>query len=117
MKFNLHRPCADCPFRRDIAFYLRTKRRQEIAHSLRHDGTFACHKTTDGEWSDDGKYTYTGNEQHCAGALIVMGKQDELRDNAPIRIAVFVGWLDPDQLDQTAPVFDSLDDFIKGEPG
>lgn len=116
MKFNLHRPCADCPFRKDVAFYLRDARRLEIAESLSHDGTFVCHKTTDGDWSDEGEYTPTGNEVHCAGALLVMVKGDELRNNYMMRLAIFYGWLDPEKLDTSAPVFDSLDGFIKGEP-
>lgn len=114
--FALTTPCVDCPFRKDIAFYLTPKRRREIAEHLRHDGTFQCHKTTDGEWDDQGIYHPTDNEIHCAGALLVLLKSGELAANWRLRTAV--GWqlLDLDALDQTAQVFATLDDFIEGNP-
>lgn len=59
-------PCADCPFRTDVKFFLGEGRREEIANSLLHDKLFGCHKTT--AFDDDGNYTWTEKERPCAGA-------------------------------------------------
>ncbi len=117
MKFNLHKPCTDCPFRKDIAFFLPEARRQEIANSLRNDQVFQCHKTSSGEWDDDFNYYPTGDEIHCAGALIIMQKNGEIGANWPLRFAVGLGILNVDALDLGAPVFGTLDEFITGDPG
>lgn len=58
MKFNMKRPCSDCPFRRDIDGYLAASRADDIAETMLHENnTFSCHKTLDwyggGHTSDD----------------------------------------------------------------
>jgi hypothetical protein len=115
MNFNLHKPCANCPFRSDITFYLPEARRREIADHLQADGTFQCHKTTDGDWDDDFNYVPTGNESHCAGALLVMLKSGAFDANWRLRFAVGFGLLDPNKLDQSVPVFDTLALFVTSD--
>ena len=117
MNFNLIKPCVDCPFRNDIAFFLSEERRREIANHLLSDGTFECHKTTKGEWDDDWNYQTAGEESHCAGALITMLKSKKLEANWLLRFAAGRGLLDLDSLDRSAPVFDTLDLFVQGDPG
>lgn len=110
--FGLTSPCKDCPFRTDIAFFLRDGRRKEIADDLLHDKIFPCHKTTSGEWDEDtGQYASTGDEMQCAGALIVMLKSGEFERNWIFRLAAD-RWLDMDKVDLGAPVFNSLADFV-----
>jgi hypothetical protein len=79
MRFDLVRPCADCPFRSDRHFELR--RSPELAREIfEQDQTFACHHTTQARrrrW------------QHCAGALILHEKQG--RPNWRIRFAHAAG--------------------------
>lgn len=120
MKFYMHSPCADCPFRNDIAFYLHSERRQEIADALLYgDSTFACHKTVDySRWSDEETedYRHDGTEQHCAGALIVMAKSDQLWANKMVRLAAAFGLFDETALNMDAPVVDSMREFVEGEP-
>lgn len=103
MKFNLKRPCADCPFRTDRRFYLRADRVREILGDPDARGiqwfpadSFACHKTLNrfGRVHDA--------SQHCAGAAIIL-----IRDGIPntaMQLAErLLGW-DARRLDQRAPV-------------
>lgn len=118
MHFDMTQPCKDCPFRNDITFYLHPARRQEIATALLFgDSTFACHKTVDyGRWEDEDteEYTHSGDEHHCAGALIVLTKSDRLWWNKLFRLARLFGWLDPKKLNLEAPVFGSMEEFVDG---
>lgn len=114
MKFNLTRPCSDCPFRSDIKFYLSPERKEEIARNLVEDeNTFACHKTTDHEGWDDGEYMATGQESHCAGALIIMENNNLIVDNWRLRMTVGLGLLDTDKLDLSSPVCGSFEEWIQ----
>lgn len=117
MKFDLKKPCANCPFRTDIPFYLRAERAVEIAESLRDKGeSFPCHKTVDydaGE-DDDGNVVADrdrSNEQHCAGAAIILLKED--RPNQILQVGSRLGLIDLSRYDMGAPVFATMDDFVK----
>lgn len=106
MHFDMTKPCADCPFRADITFYLDPKRAQAILDAiLVHDQTFACHNTLHGARDDEGAYQATGTEQHCAGALILAERLN--RPNQLTRIAERLGLYDRTQLALDAPVFAS----------
>lgn len=110
MKFDLKRPCKDCPFRTDINFYLRTDRVKEICHSITvDDATFACHKTT--QHDDEGDLQVTKKSQHCAGALIMLEKID--RPNQMTRIMERLGGYDRREMAMKAPVFDSPSHMIE----
>jgi hypothetical protein len=100
MKFDLVRPCADCPFRSDRPFGLRPGRPKEIAAFLfERDLTFACHGTT-----------RQPVLQHCAGALILHEKLR--RPNWRIRFAAFLGLYDPARLHMDAPIVDTVEEFV-----
>jgi hypothetical protein len=117
MNFNLTKPCTNCPFRTDIAFYLDPRRRAQIAESLaRGDQTFACHKTVDYDnWQSGEAYTHHGEESHCAGALIVMAKSETLWGNAMLRMAKVLRLFDESKLDLSADTLESLEDFVNNE--
>lgn len=113
MKFDLKRPCANCPFRFDVPGYLNQARAEEIADALLYsDQTFSCHKTVDySEYDgDEGCHIPTEAEQHCAGALIFLEHQE--RPNQLMRIFERIGFYDRTKLDMDAPVFDDRDAFI-----
>lgn len=114
MEFKLTKPCSNCPFLKIPYFYLDKERKKEIAESLlNQDKTFACHKTTNGEWNDEyTEYIEGGGEQHCAGALIFLNKLYRLYDNFSLRLAVMAKIFDPNKLDMKANVFKSLKEFI-----
>ena len=116
MNFDLHRPCASCPFRTDKPFFLPPERRDEIATGLESDMTFSCHMTNDfcDEPEDCGceGVHETRRSQHCAGAMIVLEKME--MPNQLMRICERIGLYDRDRLVMDAPVFDTLDDFREG---
>jgi len=108
MNFNLKKPCANCPFRTDIKFYLDDNRVDEICHSLiQEQQTFACHKTT--HFDDDGEANIVKKTEHCAGAMIMLEKMQ--RPNQLMRIAERLGGYDHTKLDMDSPVFETDDDM------
>lgn len=114
MVFNLKRPCRDCPFRQDRYFHLNKNRKKEIAEDLlEKDKTFACHNTTNGEYDEELEYEWTGEESHCAGALIVMQKERSLFNNFMLRLATRAKIFDPAQLDLGSSTYNSMQEFIE----
>lgn len=120
MNFDMRKPCENCPFRRDcLPGWLGRDRAKEIADGmLVQQATFACHKTvewTDNEGEEDGEpeqlVVNQEEQEHCAGALIMMLKIGQLNQLA--RIAHRLGYFDPDAMGMTAPVFGSAQAFIK----
>lgn len=121
MRFDLVRPCANCPFRTDVRPYLRRGRVLEIRRALLdRDQTFSCHKTVD--WTreedeeDDGRPAARhcrNDEQHCAGALILLEKLDQ--PNQLMRIMERLGVYDRRRLDMAAPVFGSFEDMARAQ--
>jgi hypothetical protein len=83
MNFDLKTPCIDCPFikgsRTNVT--LAEGRIEEIVDDLRKDKSFTCHKTLE-----------KPKEQHCAGALIFLEKEN--RPNQMMRIAERLGMYD-----------------------
>lgn len=105
MKYNLHKPCDNCPFRPSVRFPLPRERRAEIAASLMSDAPFSCHKTTQ---DDD-----TSTHSHCAGALIVMWISGQQWANFAHRLGAMFAGFDDSNLDLESPVYRSLEDFIE----
>lgn len=112
MNFDMTQPCPQCPFRSDVRPYLRRDRATEIADVLtRRQGTFSCHKTV--AYDDDGEPVSKRQEQHCAGALIVLEKIG--RPNQLMRIMERLGGYDARKLQMDAPVFATLQAFIRAQ--
>lgn len=106
--FRLSKVCADCPFRSDREFHLRTERIREIRDSLKEQGTFHCHKTVD---YSGGEGTVVQKTQFCAGARATM----ENTGFTPIllRLAIMME-LDIPLFDAGAqPVYSSLDEWAE----
>lgn len=96
--YSMTTPCDNCPFRSDVDPYLRHDRVREIERGLER-GEFPCHKTT--KYNDEGETVESKNGIHCAGALILMMKED--RSSQMMRIAYRLGMFDP--------VYDSFDEM------
>lgn len=112
MKFDLVRPCKDCPFRSDIPGYLSAARVREIVDAItRQQGTFTCHKTNKFE---DGETIETRDSQHCAGALIFLERLG--RPNQMMRIAERLGGYDHTKLDMDSPVFKTPSAMERAQP-
>lgn len=108
--YGMTTPCPKCPFRNDIPAYLTEERVREIEASLVRS-EFPCHKTT--EHDDEGDYVPTGDEMHCAGALILMEKEG--RSSQMMRIAERLGMYDATRLNMDAPVYESFDEMADAQ--
>ena len=75
----MKRPCAHCPFRRDVRPFLHPERAEQIAYSAQNPHSdFSCHKTI--EHDDDGEGYETEQSKTCAGFLAMQindGGMDE----------------------------------------
>lgn len=110
MDFDIKKPCATCPFKRQGGVALTAGRAYEIGWMMLHPqgGTFACHETTTAGGARGDK------EQHCAGALIFALKNETLPQYA--RIAERFGAFNGDELVAqpcAAEVFDTLGEMVK----
>lgn len=121
MRYDLVRPCANCPFRTDGHGYLRAERAREIARSLHGGAEFPCHVTT--EDTDEGGRVAVPTSHFCAGALIALEREGQ--PNQMMRIAERLGIYDASKLDMTSPVGTTKDfiarhtideDMEEGEP-
>lgn len=104
MNTNLKKPCKNCPFRTDVIPYLSNERAEEIGMALMNDNTFSCHKYTN-------SLGHEGEEEHCAGAMIMLEHCD--KPNQWMRISERLGMYDRRKLDMDQPVFKKISSFIK----
>lgn len=112
MKFNLRKPCANCPFRNDRKFHLGRGRAAEIAHETsKEDRSFTCHKTLGHDEEEDS--VTTPRSEHCAGVLIILEKEDN--PNQAMRIAERLGMYDRHKLEMDSPVYSSMKEFVKAQ--
>lgn len=77
------RPCADCPFRKDITPYLTKKKILSIYQAAVKGTTFTCHKTVDYGLFSQGPVEIDRGRRSCAGFLIVC-QNDGLYDGLTI---------------------------------
>lgn len=93
MRFDLRKPCKDCPFLvgSSTNISLDEGRIEEIVKDLRDDMTFACHKTIK-EYTDK-----KVDEQHCGGALIFLERENN--PNNLMRVAERIGFYDRTKID------------------
>lgn len=89
-RFNLTRPCGNCPFRRDGIKLATLDRALEIAET---EGEFPCHKT----FNEDGGKGPGGRSSMCAGFLLYRERQGS--PNQTMRVAERLGLYDPGRLD------------------
>ena len=111
MKYDLHRPCKDCPFRSDKEPFIAPSRAREI---LTGGAEFACHMTVKyGEEVDEEgeEIANMSASQHCAGVLILLEKEE--RPHQMMRICERIGIYDARKLDMDAPVYDSIEDAVR----
>lgn len=97
MKFDLKKPCAECPFIKGSATNttLAEGRLDGIVDDIRDGATFTCHKTLEKP---------SREQQHCGGALIFLEREEN--PNQMMRIAERMGLYDYTKLDMTADIID-----------
>lgn len=95
MKYDLKKPCKDCPFIKDGSMNksLREGRLDDIKQDILNDHEFICHKTLEMP-----KHI----QQHCAGALIYLEKKEQ--PHQMMRIAERCGMYDYKKLDMDANI-------------
>lgn len=124
MRFNLTKPCSNCPFLKKGGVPLRLERIREIhrlvtGSSPLGEGVFPCHKTVTREHEDDEDASFEPlhdpKASYCAGAIIYSLKLES--PNQMTRIALRLGSFDPDKLmKHESKVHDSLDAWIDADP-
>ena len=115
MRFDLKKPCKNCPFRTDktaIRFSGR-ERAEEIEESAYRNG-FPCHLSaidTSEEDEERGGYTFGEDTQHCAGYIIMRLNEGDTEwpgidndEELGERLAM--------QMNFKSPVFQSTEDFL-----
>lgn len=106
IRFDLKRPCKDCPFLHETSVIMSPERRKEIADSLLAVGApFPCHKTLD--YTESERPPLDENSQFCAGALLSLAKDCLLMAALYPRLAAIMGNFVPDDL-----VWDAISDVI-----
>lgn len=117
MRYDLRKPCSNCPFLRKSGVRLRPERAEEIAaYATDSQGAmFPCHKTTVTSDDDDVRRVTTRDSQQCAGSLIFAEKQGCA--NQAARMAERIGFYDRRKLDAVAfdLVFDDVDEMVKAQ--
>ena len=99
-------PCPKCPFRKDLPEHLKgwlgeDRMAQIIEDCVDGDSYFQCH---------------ADNSLLCAGAIILDNKQNDGEGftNSSTRIAVALGWVKLDKVEQHKDkIFDTADDCIE----
>lgn len=112
--FDLKRPCKDCPFADPNTLFLSVERKEEIANSLQAGAHFMCHNTF--EWTDDEDETpmYTPRSQFCAGAIILLEKEET--PHQFLRIAERINQYHPDTLNHSLVPWETFDDWVEFDP-
>ncbi len=115
--FNTSKPCHDCPFLRFGGIRVRPGRVKEVAGLMLspEGGSFPCHKTR--TLTEDGEHIRTGDELHCAGALIFAEKNGNATQI--MRIMERLGAYDAKKLmaDKytVAAVFDDIEEMMEAQ--
>lgn len=118
MRFDLTRPCGNCPFLKKGGVRLSSARVSQIASAMlsSQGATFACHKTTIDVPCDDGDEDRieTRDSRHCAGALIFAEKNQNATQ--AMRIAERLRMYDAQAVmadrDAVDGVFDDLEEML-----
>ena len=114
MRFDLLKPCSNCPFLKKDGIRLMLSRVREIAGAMlsTQGATFTCHKTT--IEAGDGEIVDGRDARHCAGALIFAESQSTATQM--MRIAERLGLYDARKLMAqkavVASVFGSLKEML-----
>lgn len=101
-------PCDTCPFRTDRDCHLNPTIASDIAKSLRDGNSQPCWETVE-DWDENGVPVYSEQEQHCAGALIVL-ERSYLRTQW-MKWSEKLGRYSKARLDMEAPTYRTLYEF------
>ncbi len=101
IKFDLNKPCESCPFLKDVNSNLKTIKKIAIVDKLtKNDYRVTCKDQS---------------SSFCAGALIIMKKNNQLSDNSFIRANKLMGYFNESELDLNSNVYENFSDFIRSK--
>jgi len=113
------KPCASCPFRSDNAprEYVKGFPENKIpvgdirkmAQGMVTDSTHFCHHTLPDE-KEKGRYH---EKKVCVGGVIFASQMINPRENISFCIAEMRGEINLDNLDQSIPIYDSIEELIE----
>lgn len=119
--YSLKRPCANCPFRKDLEInkgWLGKSAEGIIERLIKHREGFPCHKTVDYEAlsieEETGTRRSNSNEIQCAGAISLLKQSKE--PNQAMQVAQRLGMekmLGLDTVEISDNVVDTADEFIE----
>lgn len=115
MRFDLRKPCPQCPFRPAAGAFLHVERAREIAQAVTEGNvTFSCHKHLHGRERSNGSYNPGHGDQMCAGAMAFVEKLGAA--NQMLQIAERLGIRDPNRLlpEALADVYESVEAMAQG---
>lgn len=111
MNFKLKKPCKNCPFRKDCQKgWLGKRRAIEVSNSPFMNSTFACHKTTGVE---SGREKAEKEHSQCAGAMLLLDKEQGVHSNMMFRLATHVFGFDAEKLEGYELVFETRKEMIQ----
>jgi hypothetical protein len=112
----MKKPCKHCPFLVANNQMLTPGRRQDLLNGLTRDRDFPCHETVDYSGESGGRIT--ADSRRCTGAAIFMENAFKssggMLANVSFRMAARFGEIDRDKLDLNAPVFRSVESWLRG---
>lgn len=112
LKLEMRRPCATCPFRRDVDPLMHTDeisptRIRQMAPDLSRI-PWACHSTTDR--TPEGRERDVETTQHCAGLRIVLEKQQT--PHSVVEFLKAINECTVVEVDLDTPTYDSLNEML-----
>lgn len=118
--YSLKRPCANCPFRKDLETnkgWLGDAAKDIMERLIKHREGFPCHKTVDYDdmydAEEEGRARNSSEEIQCAGAISLLKQIKE--PNQAMQIAQRLGVekaLGLDTVEISDNVVDSVEEFI-----
>ena len=122
MKYDLKKPCKNCPFGNvDTRISFATRERAGDIEEQAYRQGFPCHMSADlvddeDTWDgESGGYVEGENTQHCAGAILMYMHQGDICwpgvDND--EEVVDAAW---ERMDTDYPVFQNVEEFLEANP-
>jgi len=73
----IKKPCAQCPYRKDVKPFLTPERGEDLAYAAQNPyNNFYCHKTLEDSDDDDGGLEISNGSKVCAGFLTLQHNEN-----------------------------------------
>ena len=108
----MKQPCANCPFRKSVAYAFSPEKAHDILQAITHDKAFHCHKTVDYSESHEGRVTV--ESKLCFGAVVFLENtvRGGCRSNVMFRFGLIRKEFTLSDLRKSEKVYQSFDEFL-----